>query len=340
MALLTTSSDIPWELQGWYDRTLLERARPALLFDMFGQTRPLPKNQGKRINFRRYGKLAVNTTPLTDGVTPTGKKLSTTDIYSPIYFYGDYVILTDQLIMTGLDKNIMDICENVLSEQAAESKDTIARDHLVTGTSVRYANNVSARTSIVTAMSDGDVEVVINELKRNDARRLRDINTAGRGVGTSPINASYIAITHPDNEHAVRSLTGFVPVQEYPNRDSLSKSAGEVVEIGAAHDCRFLMTSMAKIWADGGGTAVTNNLRYTTANTACDVYGTLFFAKNAYGIIPLQKETISTIVQKLGSEGSADPLNQRSSVGYKFANAVKITNEDWIWRIEHGCVSL
>jgi N4-gp56 family major capsid protein len=255
-------------------------------------------------------------------------------------FYGDYVILTDVLVMVGLDKNIMDIANNLLADQAVETKDVLARDHLVTGTSVRYANGVSARTDIVTELKDNDIEVVVNELERSNAKKIRGINTAGRGVGTTPIGATYIAITHMDNRKSIEALDGFVPVHEYPSRDALAEYKGEVVEIGSAKGIRFLATSHGKIWADGGGTAVTNNLKYTTANTACDVYGTLVFAKNAYGIIPLQKDTLKVFAKALGSAGTEDPLDQRSTVGYKFAHVAKILNEAWMWRIEHGAPSL
>ena len=88
MALITGTSDVAVNLQGHYDRNLLERALPALIHSRFAQVRPLPKNAGTRINFRKYGSLAVNTTPLTEGVTPTGKKLTTTDIYATVKQYG------------------------------------------------------------------------------------------------------------------------------------------------------------------------------------------------------------------------------------------------------------
>jgi len=86
--LITGTSDVQVNLCGHYDRNLLERALPALIHDRFLQIKPLPKNKGTRINFRRYGSLAVNTTPLLEGETPTGKKLTTTDIYAMVKQYG------------------------------------------------------------------------------------------------------------------------------------------------------------------------------------------------------------------------------------------------------------
>lgn len=339
MPIITTTSDIPVNLQGFYDRSLLENSSMALLYDKFGQTRPISKNSGTRINFRRYGKLPISLNPLGEGITPTGKKLSVTDIYAVIKQYGDYVMLSDWLQMTGLDANILDIADNLLSVQLAETKDTLARDILVAGTTVRYANGVTARTSIVTAMSDDDLDSCIRTLESNDAKKINKIITAGSGVNTSPISASFIGICHPHARRDIQARAGFVPVAEYASRDSLSTENGEIVEIGSTPGIRWLATTNAKIWADGGGSVGVTGLVSTSASSI-DVYGSLILGRNAYGTVPLQKETVKMIAKQLGSAGTEDALDQRATVGHKFATVTKILNDDYMVRLEHGVTSL
>ena len=58
------------ELKTFYDRNLLERLLPLLVFMNFGQVRPMPAREGQTVNFRRFNSLSVATTPLTEGVTP------------------------------------------------------------------------------------------------------------------------------------------------------------------------------------------------------------------------------------------------------------------------------
>ena len=111
MALITGTSDIPGNLQGYYDRNLLERAVPAELHGIFLQSRPVPKNMGTRINFRRYGSLAVATTPLGEGLTGDGKKMTNTDIYATLKQYGDFVTMSDFLMQTGLDPILVEAGE-------------------------------------------------------------------------------------------------------------------------------------------------------------------------------------------------------------------------------------
>jgi N4-gp56 family major capsid protein len=43
---------------------------------------------------------------------------------------------------------------------------------------------------------------------------------------------------------------------------------------------------------------------------------------------------METIVKPLGSAGTDDPLNQRSSVGWKAMTTTQILNQAWLVRIE------
>ena len=56
-----------------YDTVLLERALPNLLHLQWAQKRPLPRNTGKSIEFRRFNSLPEATTALTEG-TPSNQQ--------------------------------------------------------------------------------------------------------------------------------------------------------------------------------------------------------------------------------------------------------------------------
>lgn len=69
-----------------------------------------------------------------------------------------------------------------------------------------------------------------------------------------------------------------------------------------------------------------------------EVHATLVFGKDAYGVISVDgSDVIESIIKPCGSSGTADPLNQRATVGAKVsAYTAKILNDLWIVRIEHG----
>lgn len=89
----TTRTQIPREVNNFYDRVLLERLRPYLQFLRFGQVRDIPRKAGTNtIKFRRYNALSPATTPLTEGVTPSGSQLSVTDVTATVAQYGKKII--------------------------------------------------------------------------------------------------------------------------------------------------------------------------------------------------------------------------------------------------------
>ena len=73
--------------------------------------------------------------------------------------------------------------------------------------------------------------------------------------------------------------------------------------------------------ADGGG----------TSNSP--VYGTLFIAKDAYGVTS-PKENIKNITKALGSAGTADPLDQRGTMSWKAYHMAKILEQLYMVRVE------
>ena len=143
------TTDLTVEMKTYYDDRLIDLAQPLLVHDQFGQKRPIPKNGGKTIEFRKYAPLTKATTALTEGVTPDGKKLSVSKIEATVKQYGDYVTLSDVLLLTAIDNNLTQ-AQNLLGNQAGMTLDTITRDILVTGTNVQYAEGqVSSRADLV-----------------------------------------------------------------------------------------------------------------------------------------------------------------------------------------------
>jgi N4-gp56 family major capsid protein len=65
-----------------------------------------------------------------------------------------------------------------------------------------------------------------------------------------------------------------------------------------------------------------------------DVLGCLFLGADAYGVTELEGMGLTTITKQLGSAGSADPLNQRSTQGWKATHVAKILSELWMVRAE------
>ena len=319
---MNTTSNLPSALSEFYDRVFLERAKPLLLFSLFGQNRPLKTKNSKTIKFRRYNALAAATTPLTEGVTPSGNDLSVTDLTATVAQYGDFIKITDMVDLTNPDPVLTEGAQ-VLGEQAAETIDTLVRDVLVAGTSVAYANG-SARADVNTLITKDLIAKRVRLLKNQKARKITAMLGAGPGYNTVPINAAYVGFVHPDVSYTIKNLTGFVPVEKYPSQQTLPG------EIGSIEEVRFIETTQAPVFAGAGATGG-SNVKETGSNA--DVYATIIVGANAYGIVPLDMNG-GIIVKPLGSGGTEDPLEQRATEGWKVAFTSKILNDAFMTRIE------
>lgn len=67
MADLTSTSEVTYGVEQFYDRRMLMKAKPALIHGRYGQVRNIPRNNTDSIRFRRYTLLSAATTPLSEG---------------------------------------------------------------------------------------------------------------------------------------------------------------------------------------------------------------------------------------------------------------------------------
>jgi N4-gp56 family major capsid protein len=321
---VTTTTDVSPAVSPYYDRNLLENARALLIHDQFGQVRPLPQRSSKSIKFRRPNTLAVAKTPLVEGVTPTGKTFGYAEVLATVNQYGDFVAFSDVVSLVNQDAVLTDITTEQ-GFQSGETIDELRRDVLVAGTSVQYAND-SSRAAVNTVMTQGDIETVIRELQNQNAMMIMEKINAGRGISTEPIAAAFFAIIHPDIIPTIEGFTDFIPVRKYASTGPIMTN-----EVGSVKNVRFVWTTKAKVWL-GGGASGGSNVKETSS--AADVYGTLVFARNAYGIVPLEGKSLESIVKAVGSGGSSDPLNQRGTSGWKAHTTTVILNNAFMYRIE------
>ena len=299
----TTAEGMAVEMKTFYDRTLIENAEPELVHDQWAQTRDIPKNGGKTIEFRKYDQLPKALTPLTEGVTPEGQEMKVTKLEATVKQYGGFVALSDLLILTAIDNNIVEASE-LIGSQAGRTLDTISREVMNAGTNVQYAEGqVTSRAAITSDMklTVKAVKKAVRFLKKQNAKR---------------INGYFYGIINPDCSFDLTEDEKFVEVVKYKNPERIYNG-----EIGAIEGVRFVETTEAKIFAEAGASGI-------------DVYSTLILAANAYANTKIKGGGLETIIKQLGSAGTADPLDQRATVGWKALKVTEILSQQYMVRIE------
>lgn len=306
MTLQTTgSAGLAPEMKTYYDRRLIRRALPTLLHARFGQRRSIPRRGGKTIEFRKFASLGVSKTALTEGTPPAGQSLTVTAITATVSQYGDGVKFSDLVRTTTIDP-ILEETTDLLAEQAAESIDELVRDVLVAGTSVQYWDGSRASRAAITATDTLNAAVIrraVLTLMLNRARK---------------INGFYQAIIHPRQAHDLQGT------QEWRDVQLGGERTGRVQDgsLGELYGVKFWVTDKANMVPNSG------------AGSTVDVYQALFLGADAYGVVALDGHNLQTIFHPLGSAGTADMLNQQSSMGWKVAFTTKILSDEFMVRVE------
>ena len=308
----TTQEGLSAEMKTFYDMTLIDEASANLVHDQFGQKRPIPKNGGKTIEFRKFSPLAKATTPLTEGVTPSGNSLTVTNITATVRQYGDFIVQSDVLELTALDNTILEATK-LLGRQAGATLDTVVRNVLQAGTNVTYCPKLAAdgTETAVTSRADLDATAQLTvDVVNQVVAKLRAQNAP-------TINGKYVAIIHPYVAYDLMRDPAWIDAHKYAQPENLYE--GELGEIGGV---RFVQSTEAKVYTGTG------------CPTGLAVFGSLFFGDGAYGVTEIEGGGLETIVKQKGSAGTADPLDQRSSVGWKALKTAELLIPNYLVRVE------
>jgi N4-gp56 family major capsid protein len=387
-----SGEDLSPEMKTYYDKNLIRYAKPLLVHDQFGQKKPIPKRGGKTIEFRSRDPLPKATDPITEGVTPDGRKIEVKAKTATVKQFGDYITTSDVLQLTAIDPIINDNIRD-LGDQAGRTLDTITRDIINTGTNVQYGDGSKLARYLLVGGEESGNDYITVKMVKNAAKTLKRYLA-------KKIDGSYVGIIHPDVAY---HLTEDEKWQEVTNYNPKNWYEGE---IGKIEGVRFVETTEAKIFhaedltdasrtlsvktaltedgktiavnevitsddatalvgrkiiigdelheiasasAAAAGSATITTVEDVTKDVATanaviypgeagakgrDVYSTLIIGADAYGVTNIAGGGLQNIVKALGSGGTADPLNQRATQGWKAIKTAEILTDAYMVRLE------
>jgi N4-gp56 family major capsid protein len=340
MANIVSYGDISPRTAAYVVKDLLKRAMPYMVIERFGQSYPIPLNSTRTAKFRRYFLVGatgsagdgvasspfftpLSMTPLLEGVTPAGLKLSFVDYTVQLNQFGDYIQITDVVEDTHEDP-ILSEATQILSESAAQTFEAVRYNILKAGTNVFYANG-GARNAVNTTITLALQRQMTTALNRQNAKFITNVVSSNVNFRTEPVEAAYIALIHPDLETDVRNMAGFIPTKQYGTVTPFEN------EIGAVERVRYLTSTVFFPFPDAGGV---KGLMRSTSGTSADVYPMLLIARDAYGIVPLRGRDSLTPMVVNPKPAAGDPLGQRGSVGWKAWQAAIILQDAFMIRCE------
>ena len=281
----------------YYERKLLETIKANLVVLNYGQRRPMKPNSGRNITFTRFEPLPTNKTPITFQPTPaTGKTIATQQITATVEEYGDYIDLDEFTTITSFVP-LVNEATDLLAFQAKETLEELTIKEITTGLNVQYANGKTSRDTLTSTdkITKDEIRKAVNTLKKNNIPPFPD--------------GYYRAFIHPDK------MTDLFTNQELIDLAWINKDTFEKGEVAAFAGVKFIESTKLPVVLNAAATPI-------------NVYQTVIFGNNAYGIVDIDGKSIQMTFTNL------DKLGRVKTIGWKAYFAAKRLYEPSIIRIE------
>ena len=293
----------------FYNTELLENAREKLIFQQLGKKQSLPARHGKTVEWRKWDTLP-GVDKLVEGVIPEGKLIKQTALTVPIDQYGMYVTISDQLELHAIDDAILGATEEV-GASAGESYDKLVRAVLMTGGNTMYADARDDEGNITSTPTNRSTLASASNAYLTARQVNKAVTALKKAKAPTFSGGKYLAVIHPSVAEDLRNDKAWVEAHQYAKPEELFNG-----EIGELHGVRFVETNMAGIVKQGEKA----------------IYLTMFFGKDAFGVIDPEGAGMETIIKDKGEVGG--PLEQFSTVGTKFSMAAAILYPERMLTVE------
>lgn len=317
----------------YYDHVFLERLEANLVYDKYGEQRPLPENQGNTVVWHRLTNPSRGYA-VGEGSTPGASAVSATKVSATLLFYADLKAVTDQVTATAVCPVVEETVQ-ALGYGAALTKDYLIADAigLASAASTGVANAASVTipsvfsqgfpvmegnsnttywpngSGITTALHNGYFSTIAT------IGHIRQAVTVLKTLNAIPFeNNLYKGVVDPVVSDHIRRDTTFPTWMAYSNLQAMTKGKLGVIErvdfeeSSAAMRVAVTASTWSTVYASLGGSII----------------GTLIVGKGAYGVTKLGGRDAK--INVVTGADKSDPLNQRTYIGYKLSMAAKVLN--------------
>lgn len=339
MAIGTTSTYAPTNV--FLEKSFLSRLNPRHCFAKYIKSATIPTKNSGTIEYGRIERIAPltgatspNVKGYVEGIQPSDTSFTYTKIQISTALYANVIRISEQVDLLN-ERAILNQLVQLNAENLSDLQDLIIGANLNSGTQVyRLTDNIGGTSGAARSDVDGIINPVAldkatNLFERNNCEPLTEAISASSNYSTSPIDAAWIAITHPDVARDLRNMPGFIRVEEYSGGSKLDG------EVGAYNRIRFVATTNAVRYLDAGGTVAGTR---SNGGSAADVYITLLLSKDAAVTVDVAS-ALQVVMHSANETDKADWLGLACGVGYKLRQGAGILEDARILRIESAATA-
>lgn len=305
---ITTTSSLPAPVQHTFANRLLSVPYQNMIHKIPAMLVPFPAHGGPNIRMRRYNHLPSSKVPLgNSGITPPATQLTAVDIDARMSFYGQYIEINEQVTLQAQDP-VLNQAVIRLGHALRQTEDELTRDMLASTASFINCSG-GHNGDNPSDLSASDLSLVTTTLLGNDARTIMDNMPGEMKIGTAPVRNTFMAMCHTDITDDFDNLDAFIHNSAYPSQQNVLPS-----EYGTFKNIRVMVSSL--------GSNVPN-----ASLLANKVYNVFCVGMEAYACIKMDNYHATFIYRPPIYSG---PLAMNCTVGYKFAEVPRITNDLWL----------
>lgn len=306
--MTTTTTVLAAPVQQSFSYKLLSVPVPYFIHNIPAMLKQMPRNGGTTLRMRRYNPLATATVPLgNSGVTPPPQQLTAVNIDAEMDFYGTYIILNEQVTLQNQDPVLNEAAQR-LGVSLRQTEDELTRNMLAsTASTINAVGGTNGDNP--TEMTRSDIDAIIRSLADNNAYTIAEHIEGEDKFGTAPVRDAYFALGSTQLIGDLEQVQGFIAKAQYPSPMQALRP-----EWGSISNMRFLLSSIGSI---------TEN---ASAN-GNDVFNVFCVGMEAYAVVEQDGYSAQFIYRPPIYDG---PLALNASVGYKFAQVPRITNDAWV----------
>lgn len=329
---------------------ILKHVMPVEVLGKFGTKKPMPKNVGESVVYRRWlPKGATTSSPntwtvdpaahqITEGETPNGEAISAQDITATLTEYG-FIYRWTNRTEDLYEDDVPSEFKRLTGERMGLLLEMIRYGQLKAGTNVFRSGAVASRSLVTALVSANLLRNVARSMMSNRAQRTTSILSASPNIGTQPVEAAWVVVCHSNMVADLRSqLSGFVHRSEYGSQQPIHEN-----ELGSWEEFRFVWSPELAPWLAAGTTATANTrLSNNAANSAgtelVDVYPLIVLSPECFGDVALRGKNAMNVAAFPASQRTKDdPLGQRGSISAQTYFTCVRLNEGHMAVVEVAC---
>ena len=361
----TANAKLAYLIPVYYEKRMLERLKPQLMFHQFGEKKALPKNEGNTVYWHRW-----NTTKMGRLIAESGagasQMLSATRVSATLYMVGHHAAVTTYIDMVSINSVVQGAIDLFADSSAVTLDFMTSRLLLWKRASASAQFQCSAGTGYLgddpMCLSAGRFfKTLSSTTLQAPAWSINDLSTrshaisalAGGVSGTSWTpdifrtialklkvrhakrfaDGYYKCIMHPDMVNQLRGTSAFRDYTKYVESGmaSFEKGTGRKGEPergfeGVIEGFKIYSSTEAPLFSTSGFFGGTaNGNRPLSSYGGGRLYFNFFFGQGAYGVTDFDGG-IRTFIKTPGPNTTSDPLSLISTVGYRIIYTAKVLN--------------